>query len=180
MQGVKILMLVTLTTVCVTACGSRPQPSQDLQSAEEVFVSSDDDTTESIFVHVCGAVQKEGVYELPAGSRVYEAIEKAGGFSVDAAAEEVNQAQVLQDAVKLYVPTMAEVQESKLQKTGKININQAPAEELMTLPGIGESKAESIIRYRESNGMFQSVEDIMKIPGIKETLFGKIKDLIQI
>lgn len=179
MRGIKIFMLLVPVMIGLVACQKSPETSMDLASADEVL-ESEGVTTESIFVHVCGAVQNEGVYELSVGSRVYEAIEKAGGFASDAATAEVNQAQLLQDAAKLYVPTVAEVQEMNSQETGKVNINQASAEELMTLPGIGESKAESIIRYRESSGSFQKVEDIMQIPGIKEALFEKIKDLIQI
>ena len=134
---------------------------------------------ECIYVYVCGAVNQEGVYELPTGSRVYEAIEMAGGFREDADSRSVNQAQVLSDEERIYVPVIGEeniVEESD----GRININKASKEELMTLPGVGASRADSIIKYREEHGRFQSVEDIMLVSGIKEGLYEKIKDLITI
>lgn len=139
---------------------------------------------ESIFVYVCGAVVNEGVYELPVGSRAYEAIEKAGGLRADAAAAQINQAEILSDEKQLYIPTKYEVlQQQELQKEetdGRININSATREELMTLPGVGEAKADSIVKYREVNGPFQSIEDIMMISGIKNGLFEKIKDYIKV
>lgn len=139
---------------------------------------------ESIFVYVCGAVVNEGVYELPVGSRAYEAIEKAGGLRADADAAQINQAEILSDEKQLYIPTKYEVlQQQELQKEetdGRININSATREELMTLPGVGEAKADSIVKYREVNGPFQSIEDIMMISGIKNGLFEKIKDYIKV
>ena len=131
-------------------------------------------------MYVCGAVLNEGVYELPAGSRIFTAIEKAGGFLATAATTEINQAEILEDAMKLYVPTIAEVEDMQSKRSGKVNLNRASKEELMTLPGIGEAKAELIIHYREQVGTFKRIEDIMEIDGIKEGLFEKIKDLIQV
>ena len=137
---------------------------------------------EKIFVYVCGAVNKEGVYELTAGSRVYEAVELAGGFREDADVRSINQAEVLEDEERIYVPVIGEELQigSDSDKDGKININKATKEELMTLPGVGESRAESIIQYRNDVGSFQSIEDIMQVSGIKEGLFEKIKDLIKV
>ena len=143
-----------------------------------------------IYVDVTGAVKEPGVVTLSEGARVYEAIAEAGGFSDDAAVELVNQAALLSDGQQIRVYTCEEaaqgavsvVEEQGTKETaqGKININQAGAEELMTLPGIGESKAADIIRYREENGGFERIEDIMNISGIKESVFSKIKDKIVI
>lgn len=135
---------------------------------------------DSIFVYVCGAVECEGVYELPEGSRVYEAIAAAGGFREDAAVTEINQAEVLKDEVQIYVPTEEEVKKGQASKDGKINLNTATKAELMTLSGIGETKADSIIRYREEHGKFQSIEDIKNIDGIKDGLFERIKNSITV
>lgn len=135
----------------------------------------------SVVVYVCGAVERPGVYELPAGSRIYEALEAAGGMTEEAFEGYLNQACLLEDGEQLFVPTQEErnAQEPNAGSAdGKINLNTATKEELMTLTGIGESKAESIIRYREENGRFQSIEDIMKIEGIKSGVFHKIKDHI--
>ncbi len=133
-----------------------------------------------IYVHVCGAVMKEGVYELPEGSRAYQAIEMAGGFQTDAAVTQINQAEVLDDETMLYVPTVKEMEQRQLTDDGKVNLNTASQEELMTLTGVGEAKARQIIQYRQSHGTFQTIEDVMKIPGIKEGLFEKIKEDITI
>lgn len=145
----------------------------------------------TIYIDVCGEVASPGVYELPSGSRVYEAVEKAGGMTENAAAASLNQAEKLTDGQQVYVLSKDEAaarpvpQEGAagpegLLQDGKVNINTASKEELMTLPGIGEVKAEAIVRYRETEGSFQTVEDIKKIEGIKDGVFNKIKDQIKI
>lgn len=147
------------------------------------------------FVYVCGEVHSPGVYELKSGSRVFEAIEMAGGVTEDAAYEAINQARTVEDGEQIYVPSREEAKEyaagtqspgvgvtgSKGTDTkGKININTAGKEELMTLTGIGEAKAESILSYREEHGSFGDIEELMQIEGIKEGVFNKIKDDITI
>ena len=183
-----IILIVTLFAGLVS-CQKKTGETLSLESAEldsidEYTSENKEDTkdTEYIFVYVCGAVHCEGVYELPSGSRVYQAIEIAGGFREDADAKSVNQAEVLEDEERIYVPVIGEEMEanSSSDKDGKININKASKEELMTLPGVGESRAESIIRYREEQNGFKSIEDIMQVSGIKEGLFEKIKDLITV
>ena len=148
-----------------------------------------------IYVDVAGAVRTPGVVKLARGARVYEAIELAGGVAKDAAISAVNQASVLQDGQQLYIVTVEEQKtkqlsssevsletsgEGRVADAGKVNINQASEEELMTLPGIGASKAADIVRYREEQGRFEQIEDIMNISGIKEAVFGKIKDKITV
>lgn len=144
----------------------------------------------TIFVYVCGAVNAPGVYELKADARIYEAIACAGGVREDAAEESVNQAQPVTDGERIYIPTdeeaaqgMAEIVQTDPGSgaaDGRVNINTASKEELMTLNGIGESRAESIIRYRESHGAFQSIEELMNVEGIKEGVFHKIQDRITV
>lgn len=180
MRKIKSLLLLLAVAICVVACQKEEKNTVDLTLQEDISTQETEEATDTIFVYVCGAVLEEGVYELSAGSRLYEAIEKAGGFREDAATTEMNQAEVLVDAMKIYVPTIEEVLERQSTTGGKVNINQASKEELMTLPGVGASKAESIIRHREENGRFQKIEDIMEISGIKEGLFEQIKDLIQV
>lgn len=154
-----------------------------------------------LMVHVCGAVENPGVYELPEGSRLYQAVEKAGGFTGNAARDYLNQAKTVTDGAKLYVPTTEEVfaaqqqgtlpsywenEETQREDTQKdsgalqININTATEAQLCTLPGIGSSKAQSIIAYRDRYGGFGTIEDIMKVEGIKEGLFLKIRDSITV
>lgn len=143
-----------------------------------------------IFVDVCGAVANPGVYELDADSRVFHAIDAAGGFLKEAASEYVNRAKSISDGEQVYIPTREEVQQQSLpalsgagvndQADAKVNLNTADKEQLMTLSGIGESKAEAILAYREESGGFQTVEDILNVPGIKEGTLAKIKDDIAV
>jgi len=145
-----------------------------------------------IKVFVCGAVQAEGVYALSAGSRVIDAIEAAGGFSEDASTSFLNLAEWVTDGIRVYVPTKDEVgqmtqqellqqmlgSESESNTEKKVNLNKADKEQLMTLPGIGEAKAESIIAYRKNVGPFQTPEDITKVTGIGSAMYERIKDRI--
>lgn len=156
---------------------------------DEHFQTSED--THRIFVHVCGAVAVPGVYELPEDARAFLAIEKAGGFLEEAYDEALNLAKPLEDGEQLFIPTIEEweqgkgtaaagMEEEKVTGDGLININTASKEELCTLPGVGESRAESIVSYREANGGFLAIEEIMNVTGIKEGLFRKIKDKIKV
>ena len=142
-----------------------------------------------IYVHICGAVNNPDVYATNENSRLYELVKLAGGFTNDAAKNYINQATVLTDGQQIYIPTKDEVEdmefqtpinESKETENEKININQASKEELMTLTGIGESKANSIIDYRQKNGNFKNIEGIMKISGIKDSVFSKISEDITV
>ncbi|WP_279325961.1 helix-hairpin-helix domain-containing protein [Bacillus sp. FJAT-47783] len=143
---------------------------------------------ETIFIDVKGAVQKPGVYELKKSERVLQAIEKAGGFLQEADVNKVNLAAKLEDGTVIYVPKMGEeesvittVEAVKSVSSSKgININTATLEELQTLNGIGPSKAEAIISYREENGPFSTIEDIKKVSGIGDKSFEKIKNDISI
>lgn len=170
--------------------GCKEKETADLREVTEESTgeSTKEDATaepETQFVYICGAVANPGVYELPAGSRIYEAVEAAGGLTDAADQTYLNQARILKDEEQIYVPTQEETQNADGPKDigtdtedGKINLNTATKEELMTLAGIGESKADSIIRYREEHGKFQEIEDIMKIEGIKSGVFNKIKEQI--
>lgn len=136
------------------------------------------------FVHICGEVENPGVYQLPQGSRIFEAVEAAGGFTEDAAQSSMNLAEKVADGMQIVILSREEmdVQESAAKEaaTGRININTASREQLMTLPGIGESRADDIIRYREESGGFTTIEDIKKVSGIKDAAFQKIKDRITV
>lgn len=163
-----------------TSCAKVEESGILLSESEFEEMPKTEEDAEHIFVYVCGAVQSEGVYELPSGSRVFEAIEKAGGFRKDAVASMINLAEILEDAERIYVPTLSETEVTKEKENGKINLNTASKEELMSLPGVGESKAESILSYRNSQGRFRTIEELMQISGIKEGLFEKIKDYITV
>ena len=158
--------------------------------ADSHFDSSDDSTKDDsntdIYVHICGAVINPGVYQVPVGTRVYQALELAGGSSDDAYLSGINLADKLADGQKVYIPAEGENAEGILSidsggvQSVMININTASEAELMTLPGIGQSRAKDIINYRVKNGLFESIDDIMKVSGIKEAAFEKIKDLIKV
>lgn len=152
------------------------------QEQEENKQEKKEETPQKICIYICGQVKNPGVYQLEEGSRVYQVIEAAGGFTKDASLYAVNQAEKIEDGQQIYVPSFQEQEDSSSGnvKDGRIDINLATLEELMTLPGIGQSKAESIIQYREENGKFKKPEDLMKIEGIKSGVFNKIKDKIVI
>ena len=174
-----------------------PEKGKQLQDGNKSYNSKTADKENSsaakenrkIFVHVCGAVKNEGVYQVEADARVVDAIKAAGGLTG------INQAKQLEDGVQIYVPTKKEVLKASTQNPGLpkdilqnttseslkgtvININTATKEELMQLKGVGEAKALLIITYREANGGFKEITDLMKIKGIKQKFFDKIKDNI--
>ena len=163
----------------------------------------------TLVVHICGAVSAPGVYELPAGSRIIDAVEAGGGFLPEADEACCNLAEEIVDGCQIYIMTKSEscadgqtekkagIQtspDSDMQMTdrnvrsnsapalenGLVNLNTADVAALMTLPGIGESRAKAIISYREQHGAFAKIEDIMKISGIKQAAFSKIKDKITV
>lgn len=160
------------------------------------FDKNMNDSMLSFVVYVCGAVKNPGVYELNENARVIEAIEAAGGFSNDASIDYLNLAKTVADGEKIYIPTSSEVDKyiqtnqpvdalinpennsDNNQQNSKVNINIASESELTSIPGVGPSKAKAIISYREQNGKFNKIEDIMKITGIKDGLFNKVKDYI--
>lgn len=152
--------------------------------AQEITYEQEQELQETaeIMVYVCGAVNEPGVFTLEVGARVVDAIELAGGVSEPAAPEYLNLAAVLQDGEKIYVPTREEVirWEEKEAQNDLVNINTAGMDKLCTLPGIGESKAQDIITYRQKQGEFAQIEDIMQVPGIKEYLFQKIETYITV
>lgn len=144
-----------------------------------------------IVVHVAGAVKNPGIVELKENSRVADAIEKAGGLSEDANINKINLAYVLEDGMKIYVPANNDTEEveymtensgvndwSENPKNDIVNINTANISELETLPGIGGTTAQKIIKYREENGKFDAVEDIQNVKGIGNSKYENIKDLI--
>lgn len=203
-----LLVVLVLMLLVVSGCGREPEilffeetgagaagqsTEQAGQSAEEsgaaqtgtLGTAQEEETAaaEQICVHVCGQVRRPGVVMLPAGSRAWEAVEAAGGLTEEAQEEAVNLAALLQDGEKLYIPAVGEpVPETEEEEpdSGLVNLNTADAERLQSLPGIGESRAADIISYRERNGGFGSVKEIMQVPGIKESTYEKIRDKISV
>lgn len=155
----------------------KPQEAPEAESAARYYV------------YICGEVERPGVYAMEAGERIYQVVERAGGYTRAAAANYLNLAEPVTDGMKLVVPDKSQQellginpeQNSRgAAEAGKINLNTATKEQLMTLSGIGAARAADIIRYRETHGGFGSIEDIMKVPGIKDAAFQKIKDSIKV
>ena len=145
---------------------------------------------ETIKVYVTGEVKNQGVIELEQGSRIVDAIEKAGGQTEEANLKNVNLAYELEDGQKIYIPNKSEENTNEITDDGvtgidskendTININKADEKELQELNGIGESLASSIIKYREDNGKFKNIEDLKNVPGIGESKFSNIKEKIKV
>ena len=216
-KGIVLTLALSFLTMGLCGCAEKEDAAEELEEftlegesdveknssnsktesekASQSGTDAEEGLPETLYVHVCGAVNAPGVYELKTDARIYEALEAAGGMTEDAAADWINQAEALSDGERIYVPTQEEAEESAQSVSGrwadpngnaggsvsdKININTAAKEELMTLSGIGASKAESILKYRQEHGNFQNIEDLKKIEGIKDGVFNKIKDDITV
>jgi len=165
-------------------------------------VQDDKESSKSIFVHICGEVNKPGVYEMGSNARIVDAIKLANGLTNNAASNYINQALLLSDGQQIYIPSKKEVKNGTVPKSltiqnenenknsdiessndnssNKVNINTASKEELMSINGIGQTRAERILEYRKTSGKFSSIEDIKKVKGIKDGLFKKISEYITV
>lgn len=175
---------------------------------ESISLDNDEDVSESIstcptsipseekiyiYAHICGAIENPGVYKLEMGARIVDFIQACGGLTADGDGNYINQAEAVVDGQRIYIPTKAELEalaiddyiagdwvDADSEAELAVNINKASEKDLMELPGIGEAKAKSIIKYRETQGKFDKVEDLMNIPGIKEGLFNQISTRIRV
>ncbi len=170
------------------------QPGQSGQPDSQQPSASQQPAPTTLYIYVCGAVVTPGVYELPPGSRICDALESAGGFTERADINRINLAGTLTDGMMIFFPEVGEEmpegyeiaagtatgQTPVGEKTdsGLVNINTAGVEDLCTLPGIGESKAKAVVEYREEHGPFAAKEEIMNVSGIGTGLYKKIEDLI--
>ncbi|WP_281487022.1 helix-hairpin-helix domain-containing protein [Lysinibacillus sphaericus] len=175
---------------------SRPQEEliETIQPIEETIPmesTAEEAVQQQVFVDIKGAVMYPGVYELQPDKRIFDAIQLAGGYIENADTQLVNHAQKVQDEMVIYIPIKGEQLEDissnllmlpleSQNKSQKINVNTADAETLATLPGIGPSKAHSILSYREEKGRFQTIDDVRNINGIGDKTFEKIKDSITV
>ena len=168
------------------------------KTTETTKKNEENQENKKIIIHISGQVNNEGVYELEEGSRIIDAINKAGGVTETADTSQINLAEKIEDGAKIYVPAKGEesvetnsqeekttkntkdIVQNKETKSKKININTATEEELDTLPGIGQATAQKIIEYRKENGKFSKIEDIKDVSGIGDSKFEKIKDLIEV
>lgn len=158
------------------------EQDQDLEQSNEF---ADDETT--FIVDIKGEINRPGVYEVDQSARVNDVIHLAGGFTDEADENYINLAQKVQDEMVIIVPKVGETEDlPMISQTGstsdepKVNINQATKEELETLPGIGPAKAQAIIDYREENGMFEVVDDLLQVNGIGEKTLENLRDHIDV
>jgi len=169
-------------------------------NTNEIDVKEEKNNEEKVVVHVIGEVNNPGVVTLPEGSRIIDAINKAGGKTEEADLSKINLAFIVEDGTQIYIPRINEnlnqinlisddagigviINDSNLEENKvevKVNINTASKEKLETLPGIGETTAQKIIDYREANGKFKTIEDIKNVSGIGEAKYESLKDKITV
>ncbi|MFM1905495.1 MAG: hypothetical protein RIT32_291 [Actinomycetota bacterium] len=157
----------------------------EIVPVEPVTVTESQTTFSDVFVHVVGEVKKPGVYDLPANSRVIDAIDAAGGATKDADLTSVNLARILFDGEQILIGNLSDpaTSSSSSQNSatpGRVSINTATVSQLDQLPGIGPVIASRIIEYRQQNGPFRQLTDIKNVSGIGDALYDKIKDSISL
>lgn len=193
---VAAIVIIVIAIIVIKIIDKHYENNQKPNMSIEQLIENDQQeiTEENIKVYITGEVQKEGVIELLTGSRIADAIEMAGGLTEQANIKNVNLAYELQDGQKIYIPNKDEinVEETEIiddssdgivnneEKEQTININKANLNELQNLPGVGETIAQAIIRYREENGKFKTIEDLKQVSGIGDSKYAIIKDSIKI
>lgn len=203
-MGIGLIVIITIGAYILKTMNKE---DKDIFLSENEILNSvenggtDNEEENKILIHITGSVKAEGVVILNSGDRIIDAIEAAGGEKEDADLSKLNLAYILQDGEKLYVPSINDTEE-KVYVTAEngenvitegagntdkvdgkketVNINTATKEELMTLPGVGESTAIKIIDYRKSNGKFQKIEDIKNVPGIGDSKFQNMKEKLSV
>ena len=195
----KILKFAVIIVMCIglMACKKDDDLIELTQNRQDVTTVEKNQETEQIVVYINGQVKKPGVYKLSKNSRLYQVVDMAGGMTKNAKKEALNLAETVVDSQNIHVMSKreykrsvsknsfqedSEISEAKNDsgKSGLIDINTATKETLTTLPGVGESKAASIITYREENGQFSTIEDIKKVSGIGDATYDNLKDLITV
>lgn len=162
------------------------EPEQNLLQLANTNIDETDNKPKEIYVHIDGEVVNPGLYKLTTEDRVNDLLIIAGGATDKASLKDINLAKKLEDEMKIYIPSKEDNltnevsgQSENSNSSGKINLNSASKDELKTLPGIGDTRADEIIRYRENTG-FSKVEDIKNISGIGDKTYEKLKDLISV
>lgn len=205
----RIIIIIAILVVGIIGyyIYGREKDSVDITEEQEMMVKPKENTEENqtgqIVVHITGAVKNEGVVTLKENSRITDAVNAAGGLTEDADMSKINLAYILEDGVKISIPSKNDVTQinpseestndeeivdaipesstkSEGRNTNMVNINKASQTELETLPGIGPSIALKIINYREENGKFSSVEDLRNVNGIGDSKFENIKNLVSV
>lgn len=182
--GVGAAIVVVLVALIITvAIGILRGAAAPVETVLVDEPGPDAATSTSLYVHVSGAVAEPGLYVLRADARVVDAIAAAGGFTAEAEESAVNLARPLSDGEQLVVPGMGDEPPATAGAPagdGRVNLNTADAGELDTLPRIGPAIAQRIIEWREQNGRFTSVDDLLAVPGIGEKMLAALRDLVSV
>ncbi|MFD4957446.1 helix-hairpin-helix domain-containing protein [Microbacterium sp. NPDC058389] len=183
MGAVVVLVVAALAvTVGIGIVRGAMAPTQEVPVA--VTPTRTPTTTADLYVHVSGAVRTPGLYVLPQGSRVVDAVAAAGGFTDDADRDAVNLARAVSDGEQLPVPRVGETAVTTgtagTTADGRVNLNTADAAALEELPRIGPALAERIIAWRDDNGRFTSVDDLLAVPGIGDKMLSSLRDLVTV
>ena len=198
----KIIVIILVIIALITYYYFYTKNNTEEINNEELEIGDNEiiqeESKEKIIIHITGAVNKEGIVELEENARLADAIEKAGGTKENADISSINLATILEDGMKIHIPTIEETKSmnqnntslqtniqteeiaTNTKKQEKININTADEKQLDTLPGIGPSTASKIIEYRKEKGKFKSIEEIKEVSGIGDAKFEKIKNLIKV
>lgn len=187
-----IALLIAVSIICET--NEEVEIIETEETTEEVVL--EETSKPQIIVHITGCVKITGIVKVDENSRIVDVIEKAGGLTEEADISKVNLAYIVKDAQKIYIPSIYDKEKEQYISTesgenvivddnlegekSMINLNKATQVELEQLPGIGPSTALKIIKYKEENGNFKSIEDIKNVPGIGESKFNSIKDMIEV
>ena len=214
-----IIGVIILFLICIYFVYSKSDEGEMISSEGRIENSIIENNTKEkeekqeeknkIIIHITGMISNEGILELEEGSRISDAIEKAGGLKEGADVSQINLAFILSDGMKIHIPNVNDRKEKNEDKTNTyitkesgvstieetqnqnnvteknktiamVNINKADMKQLQTLPGIGDSTAQKIINYRNENGKFNSIEDIKNVKGIGDSKFVKIKEYITV
>lgn len=192
MLNKKTIVTIIVITMIVVVSSIRnfwgtKETIKNQTNINEVLYQSDQEekvitNLETIKVHIVGEVNQPGLIELEVGSRIQDAIELAGGLTQDADTSKTNLAYILSDGEKIRIPNIndEEMEENEFLTQSKININTASVVDLQTIPGVGESTANSIVEYRAKTGKFMSIDEIKNVSGIGESKFEKMQDYISV
>lgn len=182
---IAVVVVIIATTVGIYMYKQTQENTVSYYGNEE---QSEETHISQITVHITGAINNPGVIIIEEGARIVDALEAAGGETEEADVNRLNLAYVLEDGEKLYIPSKNEEEQEYITQgkdnmsegQSKININSAQIEELITLPGVGETTANKIIEYRKENGKFQKIEDLKNVPGIGDSKYENIKTMIRV
>jgi competence protein ComEA len=179
--GVALVLVLAGLGIAVFVTAVTPHGSSTLIGPTGEATDPPVETSTAIYVHILGEVRQPGLYELHDGDRAVDAVAAAGGFTEAADAAGLNLARFVSDGEQIIVPAIGEASAAGAGAVpGKVNLNTADAAQLDTLPGVGPATAAKIIAWREQNGRFESIEDLLDVGGIGQAKFDGLRDLVTI